>query len=60
MLSKKVLDDYSTLYDITKESDEDYPLWVYLLSFGKLYNLSEVLMLYRLYTGQENRREKKD
>jgi glycosyltransferase involved in cell wall biosynthesis len=56
MLRKKVLDDFSILYDITKEPAEDYALWAHLLSFGKLHNLSQVLMLYRLHTGQVSRK----
>lgn len=39
-------------YDITKEPAEDYDLWVRLLSIGRLYNLQEVLLNYRVHSKQ--------
>jgi glycosyltransferase involved in cell wall biosynthesis len=56
MIRKKVLDDFSIIYDTSKEPAEDYDLWVRLLSIGKLYNLQEVLMEYRLYGNQVSRK----
>ncbi len=56
MIRKKVLDDFSICYDVTKEPAEDYALWVHLLSYGKLHNLSEVLLEYRLHIGQVSKK----
>jgi glycosyltransferase involved in cell wall biosynthesis len=52
MIRKKVLDDYAIQYDVTREPAEDYAIWVRLLSLGKLHNLQEVLLEYRLYGNQ--------
>jgi glycosyltransferase involved in cell wall biosynthesis len=56
MLRKKVLDEFSMVYDTTKEPSEDYDLWVRLLSFGKLHNLQTVLLEYRIYNTQVSRK----
>jgi glycosyltransferase involved in cell wall biosynthesis len=56
MIRKKVLEDFSIQYDISKEPTEDYDLWVRLLSLGKLHNLQEVLLEYRLYGNQVSRK----
>lgn len=56
MIRKKVLEDYSIQYDTTKEPAEDYDMWVRLLSFGKLHNLQEILLEYRLYGNQVSRK----
>jgi glycosyltransferase involved in cell wall biosynthesis len=56
MIRKKILDDYSIAYDVSKEPAEDYDMWVRLLSLGKLYNLQEVLLEYRLYNNQVSRK----
>lgn len=56
MIRKKLLDDYSIQYDATKEPAEDYDMWVRLLSLGKLYNLKEVLLEYRVYGNQVSRK----
>lgn len=56
MIRKKILDDYSIQYDATKEPAEDYHMWVRLLSLGKLHNLQEVLLEYRLYGNQVSRK----
>ena len=56
MIRKKILVDYSIQYDTTKEPAEDYHMWVRLLSLGKLHNLQEVLMEYRLYGNQVSRK----
>jgi glycosyltransferase involved in cell wall biosynthesis len=52
MIRKKVVDDFSIQYDTSKEPAEDYALWVRMLSLGKLHNLQEVLLEYRLYGNQ--------
>lgn len=56
MIRKKVLDQYSIQYDTSKEPAEDYDMWVRLLSLGKLHNLQEVLLEYRVYGNQVSRK----
>jgi glycosyltransferase involved in cell wall biosynthesis len=56
MIRKKVLDDFSISYDTSKEPAEDYDMWVRLLSLGKLHNLQEVLLDYRVYGKQVSRK----
>jgi glycosyltransferase involved in cell wall biosynthesis len=56
MIRKKVLDDFLIIYDTSKEPAEDYDMWVRLLSKGKLHNLQEVLMEYRVYGNQVSRK----
>ena len=50
--SKDILDQNNLQYDVKKEPAEDYALWVTLLQYGKLCNLQEVLLYYRVYEGQ--------
>lgn len=52
MMRKQILDEFSIVYDVTKEPAEDYDLWVRLLSFGKLHNLQEALLNYRVHNKQ--------
>lgn len=52
MIRKKVLEENNIFYNLEKEPAEDYDLWVRLLSFGKLYNLQEVLFYYRNHEAQ--------
>ena len=52
MIRKSILDFYSITYDITKEPAEDYNLWVKLLNYGKLYNIQEILLYYRVHSSQ--------
>lgn len=56
MIRKKTVDDFSITYDTSKEPAEDYDMWVRLLSIGKLHNLQEVLLEYRLYANQVSRK----
>jgi glycosyltransferase involved in cell wall biosynthesis len=56
MIRKKVLDDFSIIYDTSKEPAEDYDVWVRLLSMGKLHNLQDVLLEYRVYGNQVSRK----
>ena len=56
MIRKKVLDDLIIIYDSSKEPAEDYDMWVRLLSIGKLHNLQEILLEYRLYSNQVSRK----
>jgi glycosyltransferase involved in cell wall biosynthesis len=60
MIRKKTLDEYSIQYDTSKEPAEDYDMWVRLLSLGKLHNLQEVLLEYRLYGNQVSRKRAED
>lgn len=52
MIRKQILDEFSIVYDVSKEPAEDYDLWVRLLSFGKLHNLQEALLNYRVHYTQ--------
>ncbi|MES2796051.1 MAG: glycosyltransferase [Bacteroidota bacterium] len=52
MIRNQVLDEFSIFYDVSKEPAEDFDLWVRLISFGKLYNLQEVLLNYRVHNTQ--------
>lgn len=52
MVRKQILDRFSIVYDVLKEPAEDYDLWVRLLRLGKLHNLPEVLLNYRVHNTQ--------
>lgn len=52
MMRKQILDELPVVYDALKEPAEDYDLWVRLLSLGKLHNLQEALLNYRMYAAQ--------
>ncbi len=56
MIRKECLDVFSIQYDSEREPAEDYDLWVRLLAIGKLHNLQEVLLEYRLYHNQVSRK----
>lgn len=52
MLRKSILELHQISYDKLMEPAEDYDLWVRLLVFGKLYNLQESLLQYRVHDMQ--------
>lgn len=52
MIRKEILDEFSITYEEHKEAAEDYDLWVRLLMLGKLHNLQEVLLDYRMHNAQ--------
>jgi glycosyltransferase involved in cell wall biosynthesis len=52
MMRKEILDEFSISYEEQKEAAEDYDLWVRLLMLGKLHNLQEVLLGYRMHNAQ--------
>jgi glycosyltransferase involved in cell wall biosynthesis len=56
MIRKERLDAFSIQYDNTREPAEDYDMWIRLLAIGKLHNLQEVLLEYRLYSNQVSRK----
>ena len=56
MLKKDIIKKYSLQYDPKMEPSEDYDLWVRLLPLGKLYNLQEVLLKYRLHNSSVSRK----
>jgi glycosyltransferase involved in cell wall biosynthesis len=56
MIRKSVLDEFSIIYDTSKEPAEDYDMWVRLSTYGKLHNLQDILIEYRIYTGQVSRK----
>jgi hypothetical protein len=59
MMRKQILDEFSIVYDVSKEPAEDFDLWVRLLSFGKLHNLQEVLLNYRVHNTQVSQKREK-
>lgn len=52
MIRKNTLQQYDLIYDISKEPAEDYDLWTRLLVIGRLHNLQEVLLNYRVHNSQ--------
>lgn len=56
MIRKKILEDYSIQYDTKTEPAEDYHMWIQLLAYGKLCNLPELLLEYRVYSNQVSRK----
>ncbi|WJS95137.1 glycosyltransferase [Flavobacterium johnsoniae] len=59
MMRRQKLIESSVLYDPIKESAEDYDLWVRLLAFGKLYNLQDFLLQYRVHEMQISKKRQK-
>lgn len=58
MMRKQVLDTFSVVYDVSKEPAEDYDLWVRLVAIGKLHNLKEVLLNYRVHQTQVSKKRR--
>jgi glycosyltransferase involved in cell wall biosynthesis len=52
MIRKHILDKFDVFYEVSKEPTEDYALWVRLSSLGKLHNLQDPLLNYRVHTSQ--------
>lgn len=52
MLRNSVLIKNGMKYNIKMEPAEDYDLWVRLIAIGKLHNLQEVLLNYRIHNTQ--------
>ena len=52
MFRKKIIDDNSLQYDKNKEPAEDYDLWSTLVQYGKIYNIQEPLLDYRVHENQ--------
>jgi glycosyltransferase involved in cell wall biosynthesis len=52
MMRKQVLEAHALQYETTKEPAEDYDLWVKLLAYGKLHNLQDILLKYRVHDNQ--------
>ena len=52
MIRTSTLDKNSIKYNPNYEPAEDYDLWVRLSQLGKLYNIQEVLFLYRVHDNQ--------
>ncbi|WP_369765626.1 glycosyltransferase family 2 protein [Flavobacterium sp. WC2429] len=57
MMRKKALDKFSIVYDVSKEPAEDYDLWVRLMLNGRLHNLQEVLLDYRIHNNQVSQKQ---
>lgn len=62
MMRKSVLDENHFTYDASLEPAEDYALWYHLSKTGKLHNLPEVLLKYRMHDQNESvvKREKQN
>ncbi|MFL1012241.1 glycosyltransferase family 2 protein [Flavisericum labens] len=58
MIRKDALGFFPVIYDSSKEPSEDYDLYVRLVKYGKLYNLQEVLMLYRTHNNQLSKKQR--
>jgi glycosyltransferase involved in cell wall biosynthesis len=56
MLRNEVLLKHGLKYNPKMEPSEDYDLWVQLLSKGKLHNLKEDLLLYRMHNSSVSRK----
>ena len=52
MLRNIVFVENNIIYDTHLEPAEDYALWVQLVGFGKLHNLQECLLQYRVHDAQ--------
>ena len=52
MMRNAPFKDFLISYDKSKEPAEDYDLWVRLINKGKLHNLQEVLIGYRVHANQ--------
>ena len=59
MIRKSTLDQNGITYNFEEEPAEDFNLWIRLLKFGKLYNLPEVLLAYRVHEHQVSK-ERRD
>lgn len=51
-IRRSVFDQYNLRYDRAFEPAEDYDLWSRILEYGKIENLPDVLLYYRVHTQQ--------
>ena len=52
MMRRETLERHALIYDVNKEPAEDYDLWTRILVVGKLHNLQEALLDYRVHNSQ--------
>lgn len=52
MMRKSTIDAFQLRYDRDYEPTEDYELWTRMALIGKLHNIPEALLQYRLHPGQ--------
>jgi glycosyltransferase involved in cell wall biosynthesis len=52
MMRNSVIKEKNIRYNKEKEPAEDYDLWVELMAYGKLHNLQEVYLEYRIHNSQ--------
>ena len=57
-IRNSILKHYNLKYDILMEYAEDYDLWSRLSTIGKLANLPEVLLQYRIHDNQVSKQKK--
>lgn len=58
-IKKSILQKYKLFYDDQMEPSEDYDLWIRLLGYGKLHNLPEALIKYRVHVNSVSRKKAK-
>lgn len=59
LMRKQGLEALSVAYNVAKEPAEDYDLWVRILGVGKLHNLQEILLKYRVHPTQVSQKRNK-
>lgn len=52
MLRSSIIQENHLNYNINKEPAEDFDLWCQILKFGRLHNLNEILLEYRMHKNQ--------
>ncbi|WP_299101264.1 glycosyltransferase [uncultured Winogradskyella sp.] len=58
MMRRSVFQENKIAYNTTLETAQDYNLWVRLLQYGELHNLTEVLLEYRIHEDQISKKRK--
>ena len=53
-MRKSVLDQFDLRYDENMDPAEDYDFWIRIARYGKLANIGERLLLYRIHYKQES------
>lgn len=59
LMRNSVIKEYNLSYNPNMEPSEDYDFWVRLLAHGKLHNLPEVLINYRIHGNSVSRKKAK-
>ena len=59
LIRKEILDQHNLQYNVEKEPAEDYAFWVNMLKYGKLHNIQEILLHYRVHDKQVSIKRRK-